>query len=473
MPRAAGSILVAILVALMIPTTVLAARAEHTTDASLQVWCGELQSDTGSAYVNAWLSDTGETYADLGFWAAPAKLGEDPVTWAGWSNEALASVGDSTLEITFGVYVPADNEEHEPVFVGEATFSATLAAAGAAETFRYNDQYGNAHSRSSGSVQRYDVSGSLSMPDDITFDLGSCEIIRITQDWFSNTPTKSVSHSDQLDLSCGWETEDGYAALFAVTYDAATGANVWISSGGSFLIGGGDATLSSSSLEASFNLYPGWDAEEPVGTASASATLTRLERVSDSQVFGDSRFTFKGARLGVSGNLTIETPAGTTSFPMDDASCQASDVRISELPARHERAEPVENDTPDTALPIKLGDKVLVNTTGAEDAPEAACLMDDGEGGTFEAPITNTVWWRIEGAGSPITVDTGGSSFDTMVAVYVVDGSDVGAAVGCVDDVDEGVEARITFDTASDASYFVQTGGFDGSTGDLNVLVYE
>jgi len=364
MPRAAGSILVALVVALMIPTSVLAARAEHTTDASLQVWCGELQSDAGSAYVNAWLSDTGETYADLGFWAAPAELGEDPVTWAGWSNEALTSVGDSTLEITFGVYVPAEDEEHEPVFVGEGTFSATLAAAGAAETFRSNDQYGNAHSRSSGSVQRYDVSGTLVLPDDITFDLSSCEILRITQDWFSNAPTKSVSHSGQLDLSCGWETEDGYAALFAVNYDVATGANVWISSGDSFLIGAGDATLSSSSFEASFNLYPGWDAEEPAGSASASATLTRLDRVSDTQVFGDSRYTFKGARLGVSGNLTIETPAGTTSFPMDDASCLASDIRISELPARHERAQPVENDTPDTALPLKLGDKVLVNTAG-------------------------------------------------------------------------------------------------------------
>ena len=58
-----------------------------------------------------------------------------------------------------------------------------------------------------------------------------------------------------------------------------------------------------------------------------------------------------------------------------------------------------------------------------------------------------------------------------MVAVYVADGDAVGASVGCVDDVDEGLEARITFETAVDASYFVQTGGFGGSTGDLSVLV--
>jgi hypothetical protein len=472
MRRAAGSVLVALVVALILPTSVLAAKAERQSDTSLQLWCGELQSEAGSAYVNAWIGE-GETFADLGFWATPAEQGEDSVTWAGWSNEALMSVGDSALEITFGVYVPAEDEEHEPVFVGDAIFSATLTPAGDVETFRSNDQYGNAHSRSSGSLQQYDVAGSLVLPDDISFDLSSCDIFRISEDWFSNAPTHSVSHSGQLDLSCGWETEDGYAALFAVNYDVATGANVWISSGGSFLIGAGDATLSSSAFEASFDLYPGWDAEEPVGTASASATLSRLDRVSDTQVFGDSRYTFKGARLGVSGNLTIESPAGTTSFPMDDASCQASDIRISELPARHERVQPVENDTPDAALPLKVGDKLLVSTSGTEAAPEAPCFLDDGEGGTFEVPVSNSVWWRIEGTGGSLTIDTAGSSFDTVVAVYLVDGTSVGEQVGCVDDVDEGAQARITFDAAAGTLYFVQTGGFDGETGDLALLISE
>jgi hypothetical protein len=175
----------------------------------------------------------------------------------------------------------------------------------------------------------------------------------------------------------------------------------------------------------------------------------------------------------VSGNLTIETPAGTTSFPMDDASCQASDIRISELPARHERAQPVENDTPDTAIPLKIGDKLIVSTTGTEAVPEVPCLLDDGEGGTFEVPISNTVWWRIEGTGGSLTIDTAGSSFDTVVAVYLVDGTSVGEQVGCVDDVDEGAQARITFDAAAGASYFVQTGGFDGETGDLAMLISE
>ena len=54
-----------------------------------------------------------------------------------------------------------------------------------------------------------------------------------------------------------------------------------------------------------------------------------------------------------------------------------------------------------------------------------------------------------------------------MVAVYVVEDGAVGAQIVCVDDVDESLQALVTFETAGDASYFVQTGGFGGDTGDL------
>ena len=475
MPRAAGSILVALIAALILPTSVMAARAERHTDSSVSVFCDDLQSAAGSAYVNAWISDSGETFADLGFWAAPAQPGESHVTWTGWTNDGLMSVDGSSLEITFGVY-STDGDSEAPSdleFVGDATFSAVLTPAGEPETYRSNDQTGNSHTRSSGSWQRFDVAGSLTLPDAISFDLGSCEIASSTEHWFSNQPTHSVSHSSELGLTCGWETDDGYVSLFAVSQDFGAVSTLWISSGEEFLFGAGTASISPSAFDATYDLYPGWDEADPVGTASASAVLTTMQRVSSSQVFGDSRFTAKGVQLAVSGSLTIDTGDGTTSLAMDGAACQASDVRFSELPARKERVEPVQNDTPETATPLKLGDKLLVSTTGATAEPEAPCLFDDGEGGTFEGPMTNTIWWRIEGTAGSLTIDTAGSSFDTMVAVYLADGTSVGEQVGCVDDVDESLQARITFDAAAGASYFVQTGGFDGSTGDLALLISE
>ena len=128
MPRAAGLVLVALVAALIIPTSVMAAKADRYTDTSTQLWCGELQSDAGTAYASAWLSDRGETFADLGFWAAPATRETSPITWAGWSNETLMSDDGSTLEITFGVYGSNEGDVDDPsdlVFIGDGTLTAT------------------------------------------------------------------------------------------------------------------------------------------------------------------------------------------------------------------------------------------------------------------------------------------------------------------------------------------------------------
>ena len=43
--------------------------------------------------------------------------------------------------------------------------------------------------------------------------------------------------------------------------------------------------------------------------------------------------------------------------------------------------------------------------------------MTDGDE-VFEFGWGRTVWFSFEGTGGPITVDPGGSNFDTVVAVY-------------------------------------------------------
>jgi hypothetical protein len=476
MPRAAGLVLVALVAALVLPTSVMAAKADRYTDTSTQLWCSQLRSDAGTAYVSAWHSDRGETFADLGFWAAPATRETSPVTWAGWSNAALMSTDGSTLAITFGVYGLNEGDVDDPsdlVLIGDGTLTALLTPVGDAETFGGNDQYGNHHFRSSSSYQAYEVSGSLELPTGISFDLADCQAFRTTDEWFNNNPANSVSRASELQVSCVWSTKDGSVGLVASETAIGTKADLWVETTDNFIFGSGSVSLSRSAFEATFDLHPKWDESESAGTATASAALTELDRVSQSEVFGDSRFTVKGLLLGVAGSLTVETTGGTTSLDMDDTSCQAGDVRFSEFPSRPERPEPVANDTPDTAIPVKLFDKLFVSTAGTDKAPEAACLLDDGEGGTFEGDMTNTVWWRLEGTGSSITIDTGGSTFDTMVAVYLVEDGVVGAQVGCVDDVGESLQALITFDTAGDASYLVQTGGFGGETGDLALVIYE
>ena len=64
MPRAAGLILVALMAALIIPTPAFAQPGERSTTSSTQLYCDQLQSEAGSAYVVVSLSDGGESYGD-------------------------------------------------------------------------------------------------------------------------------------------------------------------------------------------------------------------------------------------------------------------------------------------------------------------------------------------------------------------------------------------------------------------------
>ena len=478
MPRAAGSILVALVAVLVIAPSAMAAKAERHDVTYTQLVCDELQSEAGYARVSVWTSDGGDAYADLSYWAAPANPEQSGRTWYGYSNAAVIADEGSTIEVTIDVYEDGPSkpteEPYELPFVGAATLSASLTASGEAESFRVPDRWGNHNYRSTGSFQAYSVTGSLELPGAVSFDLGACQASSIDQTHFSNQPNASVAHWSSLRLSCSWAFDDGLISLFASDDSFGSYSGLVIEGEDGFIYGDGETSLSRSAYDTSFDLYSGFDAEpDPIGSASASADLGSLERINHRESSGEGRFTTKGVQLAVTGELTLEIDGVTTMFALDDPSCRAADVRFAELPAHEKRAEPPANDALETAIPLKLGDKLIVSTAGAAEAPEAPCTFTDPEGSPYEGPITHTVWWRIEGTGGSITVDTAGSTFDTMVAVYVADGDAVGAQVGCVDDVDEGLEARITFDTASDTSYFVQTGGFGGGRGDLSLLISE
>jgi hypothetical protein len=64
-----------------------------------------------------------------------------------------------------------------------------------------------------------------------------------------------------------------------------------------------------------------------------------------------------------------------------------------------------------------------------------------------------------------VRVDTFGSSYDTVLAVYT--GSSVGAltAVGCNDDTPTSLQSRLTFSATAGTAYRIQVGGYNGATG--------
>jgi hypothetical protein len=85
-----------------------------------------------------------------------------------------------------------------------------------------------------------------------------------------------------------------------------------------------------------------------------------------------------------------------------------------------------------------------------------------------------TLWWSITGTGASIRFTTAGAHFDTVVAVYVLDGSGM-RRIGCNDDVVPHVDVTSSFAWVSTpgARYRMQVGGCSGcgtpSRGNLEV----
>ena len=90
------------------------------------------------------------------------------------------------------------------------------------------------------------------------------------------------------------------------------------------------------------------------------------------------------------------------------------------------------NDGPDDAIALHVGSRLNTSNVGASPEPEIQ-LANCPEG--FFDQFGNTLWYTIEGTGSPVTIDTAGSNFDTLIAVY--EPSDPGyEEIACIDDVE-------------------------------------
>ena len=166
---------------------------------------------------------------------------------------------------------------------------------------------------------------------------------------------------------------------------------------------------------------------EVVGSASISATFTLTGSQRFHRVFqnGVQKGIFNG--LNVVGTLIVTS--GDTTYRFDLAGCVAS--TMSRMDQIHDPNGPKAggavpaNDTSTGALPVALGSRLQMDTRGASPEPETPCLVSDGDE-VFEFGWGRTVWFSFEGTGGPITVDPGGSNFDTVVAVYSRTGRLVG-----------------------------------------------
>lgn len=209
---------------------------------------------------------------------------------------------------------------------------------------------------------------------------------------------------------------------------------------------------------------------EPTDVAVIDAFLSKGEPFAFDIIWQEVRFKSVTYELIVEGTLTV--PGFT--FDMSECGGEFSEGRWFEHPDMSQgKGQVPANDLPDGAT--LLTNRVNDQTRMASFEPEAACsVFDDEAGEYFDLPIGKTVWYTVEGTGEPMTVDTAGSDFDTVIGLYLMEDDEL-VPQACIDDVfsDSGITtlAAIDFDSAEGETYFVQVGGIFGEYGHLKVAV--
>ena len=132
---------------------------------------------------------------------------------------------------------------------------------------------------------------------------------------------------------------------------------------------------------------------------------------------------------------------------------------------------------------------LLLNSSDA--TSNVSATVQTGEPRTVEGPgfcgasteLEATIWWRIIGNGGVISINTSGSNFDTVLAVYRAPDPLI-EDLPCNDDADGlGQDSRVSFQSVAGQPYLIQVGGCrmcgaqsEGPTGNVvlnvNCLLY-
>jgi hypothetical protein len=474
------AILAGLMLLMSLPATVSGARAVRFTDHFVGISCDGPPAVSGDGFVffSASVSDQFGPDAFVDFWAGGSPSGppdlfrdfEQPVTVT-WNGSVLAGS------------IPLLDSNGAPA--GSATFSATLTPTG--DPFTFDDRFrdGNRWVQFSGVGQPLDPAQSATLTvGTTTFSLDACFAEDTTVTVFETNPKASVRQFSTREVACELSNANGDTGFLFSSFqdgEAFVDAGAFPGGGTSGTGAFGFGSLTDGVLDIPLETFD-FETGEPV----AGGGSIHLEIVGTGEPFefllkaATARLLSRGTTLDIEGTLTI----GTIVF--DLGACIGTDARNKEIFTNPSGPKPggkvPANDLPSGAKLLAVGQKTSVATKGASPEREAPyeCLTFTDPGGTFEIPVGHTVWYRIVGNSGPITVDTAGSDFDTVIAVYTADGSGGFDPVpgACVDDVPldpvgRTLQAAVTWDSVAGTVYYVQIGGFPDQFpyGNLRVAV--
>jgi hypothetical protein len=455
-PRLAAAVS-ALLLATILPATVTAEPALRFEDHHIGFFC-EREIDDG--FVAAHI-DVSSAFGDFG--GAEAWLGdvlpfEDPPTLSGGTEDVTvtATADGFELSVSFVVFDADGND------LGIGAIDATLTGIGDPEPLT-GERFGNRNTFVEGTFQPMDVTATLTLPTIGELELscpGDETIVKVLE---TNPHTFVISNAGIV-VDCHWDDGDTFAGFFAISDSFGSFVDAFIVTPDDEFFSTGATSLDLTTSAVSAVVEIANPATEELGEATADASLSPMgDPVSSVIETSTSRDKVTEQRLSVDGELAFSTGHA---FAMNDDACFANTFdshQVNSGPAGPKPGgrAPV-NDTPDGALPLDVGSQVNAQTGGAAIEPElipATC--PDGE----SDKMGRTLWYTVEGTGDEITIDTAGSNFDTVLAVYVLEGEEL-VEIACIDDVffdpiGLTFQASITGPTEEGVTYYVQIGGFD------------
>jgi hypothetical protein len=470
-------ILAGLLLVLAIPTATSGAGATKYTDHVISVSCDGMTATSGGGFVffSANASDHFGPDGFVDFWATSTPSGQPDLT-RDFDQTPTVTWNGTTLAGS----IPLVDENGDPA--AAATFSATLTPAGDANPFDDRFKDGNHWVRGSGVSQPMDASGTLRIGSSI-FSLGFCFGDETTITVFENNPKSFVSSFVDRSVGCELTNGNGDTGFLFTGLDpegSFVDASASPAGGGHTIQAFGDGQLVNGVLDTTLEAFDTVTGDPVPAGGSIHLVVAAVGEPFDILLRERTgRLRERGVTLDLEGSLTV---AGMT---FDLGPCIGVDGKGKRIETAPSGPKPggkgPPNDRPSGATTLKVGARASISTKGASPDREAdyPCMQFEEDGGIFEAPVGFTVWYKVVGTGGSLTVDTAGSDYDTVAAVYTSSGSGFTPVPdACVDDVPtvpvgRTLQAAVTWATTAGTTYYVQIGGFPSQFpyGNLRVAV--
>lgn len=461
----------AVVLLLCLPGSTLAARLTRSTDHSVSLQCDGINSTDGGAIVffSASISDTFGSDAGLDLWFATQPTGVPDL-----SRDYDQPVAVSWNGTTFAGSVPLRRQDGTSA--GTATFTATLTPSGAPTPFSDSFKDGNHRVALNGTDQALNAAGTLTVPGGPVFNLGSCQGDDSVVTTTATNPSAYTSRFSSRLVNCALSNTAGDSAAIFIDLSQADGAFIDVglfAPDGSLILEATDfVAISNGTIDSDLPLYDPNTGDPLAGGAHITATVTATSTTfTNLMKNATERRTTRGQLIDIEGTVTL---AGHS---FDLGACVGQDSSTKIIQTNPQGPKPggkvPANDLPTHAATLKPGSTATIQTKGAAPAAEAPydCLTftDPVTGEVFSVPVGYTVWYAFTGTGSTMTIDTAGSDYDTVAAIYTASAGTYSPVLnGCDDDtptppIGRSLQASVSIPTILGTTYLVQIGGFPES----------